>query len=324
MSKVTKNIVVLDRGNYTTCSVHLHGGTILSYRVKNKEILYMRKKTAFNHFAPISGGIKFTFPYFGAQSYGPKHGFARYVPWNLEQGPTVRKDGNVEAVFTLVESEYTKAIWNYKFKISVRLTLCISELRVSVKVANTSKYFPFRFTILRHSIFKVEDVRKCEIYGLSGCKYVRLNENMTTTLDPEPDMEKLVIRRPYLDLFLETPSEIELRNIDAHGLKLRLKTTDATSTDVLICNPWEGNSLNSEDQNISADEYLHCLGVGNGHLSTDIRLEPMQMWQAHHIIEVVDDEYEKRIDELGRLLDNPLLLFKDTCKLTDVYSTSHK
>lgn len=50
----------------------------------------------------------------------------------------------------------------------------------------------------------------------------------------------------------------------------------------------------------------------------------MQMWEAHHIIEVVDEEYEKRIDELGRLLDNPLLLFKDTCKNTDVYSTSHK
>lgn len=144
-----------------------------------------------------------------------------------------------------------------------------------------------------------------------------------------------------MQLFLESPAEIELRNIDTHGLKLRIKTADTTSTDVLICNPWEGNCLNSEDQNISPDEYLHCLGVrvwpirrlfganslfqiGSGHLCSDIRLEPMQMWEAHHIIEVVDEEYEKRIDELGRLLDNPLLLFKDTCKNTVVYSTSHK
>ena len=53
MSKVTKHVVVLDRGNYTTCTVHLHGGTILSYRVNNKEILYMKQKTTFNDITPI-------------------------------------------------------------------------------------------------------------------------------------------------------------------------------------------------------------------------------------------------------------------------------
>lgn len=68
------------------------------------------------------GGIQFTFPYFANHINGPKHGFARYVPWTLEEGPVTLKDGNVQALFSLQESEYTKAIWNYKFKISFRVS----------------------------------------------------------------------------------------------------------------------------------------------------------------------------------------------------------
>lgn len=142
MSKINEKVVILDRGNYTTCTVHLHGGTILSYRVNNKELLYMGKKAVFNTFSPIRcvvffyslffytvgrrGGIQFTFPYFANQINGPKHGFARYVPWSLEEGPVTLKDGNVQALFSLQESEYTKAIWNYKFKISFRVRLIIN------------------------------------------------------------------------------------------------------------------------------------------------------------------------------------------------------
>lgn len=102
----------------------------------------MGKKAVFNTFSPIRcvvffyslffytvgcrGGIQFTFPYFANQINGPKHGFARYVPWSLEEGPVTLKDGNVQALFSLQESEYTKAIWNYKFKISFRVRLIIN------------------------------------------------------------------------------------------------------------------------------------------------------------------------------------------------------
>lgn len=69
------------------------------------------------------GGIKFAFPYFGTKINGPKHGLARFVPWSLDDGPTMKPDGNVEAVFSLTDTEYTRSVWCYRFKIWYRVRL---------------------------------------------------------------------------------------------------------------------------------------------------------------------------------------------------------
>ncbi|KAL1491334.1 hypothetical protein ABEB36_011943 [Hypothenemus hampei] len=325
MSRVTKNIIILDRGNYTTCTVHLHGGTISSYRVNNKEMLYMGKKTAFNNYSPIRGGIKFAFPYFGSQINGPKHGFARNVLWKLEKGPVVNHDGNIEAVFSLVESEYTKAIWNFKFKICYRLTLCINELRIAVKVANTSRYFPFRFSILTHSVFNVLDVTKCEIHGLSGCNYAEWKSNGNKTPQDPDDADrpdKITIRGPILDLFYDVPPIIEVRNIANNELKLKIISCESTSCDVLIYNTWNKEPETDDEYAVQfyPDEYLYALGIGTGHLCSTIRLEPQNTWRIAYIIQVVDEEQEARIQQLAQLLDNPLQLFKDVCTKTETFS----
>uniref|UniRef100_A0A182F1N5 Uncharacterized protein n=1 Tax=Anopheles albimanus TaxID=7167 RepID=A0A182F1N5_ANOAL len=37
------SVVVLDRGNNTTCTINLHGATVVSWRVNNQEQLFVRK-----------------------------------------------------------------------------------------------------------------------------------------------------------------------------------------------------------------------------------------------------------------------------------------
>ncbi|CAG9771237.1 unnamed protein product [Ceutorhynchus assimilis] len=293
-------VVFMDRGHYTTCTVHLHGGTISSYRVNNKEMLYFKERTTFNHFSPIRGGIKYTFPYHGRRVNGPKHGIARYVPWTLEEGPTTNADRNVEAVFSLTDSEYTKA-----------LILCMYELQIDLKVENTSKYFPFIFRILRHSIFRLEDLTKCEIHGLKNCKRVRASGKQAGDVDEFSQDEKLVIKKRTSDLFVDVPSAVEVRNIDNTGLKLKVTACAKTAKDVFIFNPW----TNPVEEDYPY-EYLHFIGVGAGHLSSDIRLEPKQVWETRHIIEVVKEENEEKVNALAELLDNPWQLFDKSCEIS--------
>lgn len=58
-----------------------------------------------------------TCPYFTAQfaqwSFGPQHGFARIIRWNLEKAPERLPSGDVEAIFSIMDSEFTRSMWNY-------------------------------------------------------------------------------------------------------------------------------------------------------------------------------------------------------------------
>lgn len=51
--------------------------------------------------------------HFGQWAYGPQHGFARISRWTVEQAPERLQSGDVEAVFSLSDSDFTRSIWNF-------------------------------------------------------------------------------------------------------------------------------------------------------------------------------------------------------------------
>lgn len=52
---------------------------------------------------------------FGHWSFGPQHGFARIIRWNLEKAPERLPSGDVEAVFSIMDNEFTRSMWNYSY-----------------------------------------------------------------------------------------------------------------------------------------------------------------------------------------------------------------
>lgn len=50
---------------------------------------------------------------FGAWSTGPQHGFARISRWELKKPPERLPTGDVEAIFQLLDNEFTRSMWNY-------------------------------------------------------------------------------------------------------------------------------------------------------------------------------------------------------------------
>merc|ERR1712123_522056 len=89
-------VVPMDRGNNTTCTINLHGATIVSWRVNNQEQLFVGKKSVFDGRKPIRGGIPFIFPQFGQISR-----------WQLDKGPERLPSGDIEAIFSLCDSDFT-------------------------------------------------------------------------------------------------------------------------------------------------------------------------------------------------------------------------
>lgn len=109
---------------------------------------------------------------FGPWTFGPPHGFARIVRWHVEKSPDRLPSGDVEAIFSLMDSEFTRSMWNYSFRLTYRLILREKELHFHICVYNPNKDHTFSFNALLHTYFKVPDVRRCQITGLHGCTFI--------------------------------------------------------------------------------------------------------------------------------------------------------
>ena len=131
-----------------------------------QEQLFVSKKSVFDGRKPIRGGIPFIFPQFGQWNYGmngpPYHGFARISKWALEKGPERMPSGDIEAIFSLSDSDFTYSMWQHHFKISYRIILREKELHLNIGVYNPSKDGSFDFNVMLHSYFKCPDVRRCQ------------------------------------------------------------------------------------------------------------------------------------------------------------------
>lgn len=55
-----ENIVELKNG-LTTAKIHLHGATVISWRVDGKELLFLSSKALLDGSKPIRGGIPLVF-----------------------------------------------------------------------------------------------------------------------------------------------------------------------------------------------------------------------------------------------------------------------
>lgn len=90
----------------------------------------------------------------------------------MEKPPERLPSGDVEAIFSIMDSEFTRTLWTSQFRLTYRLILREKELHFNIGVYNPSREDTFSFNLLLHTYFKVPDVRRCQITGLHGCTFI--------------------------------------------------------------------------------------------------------------------------------------------------------
>ncbi|XP_015835652.1 uncharacterized protein LOC660753 isoform X2 [Tribolium castaneum] len=257
------SVVVLDRGNNTTCTINLHGATVVSWRVNNQEQLFVSKQAVFDGKKAIRGGIPFVFPQFGPWNYGPQHGFARIVRWNLEKPPERLASGDIEAIFSLIDSDFTRAVWSYPFQLTYRLILREKELHSNIAVYNP-----------------IPDVRRCQITGLQGCTYLDKTTNEGALYQETRDV---VTIGEWTDrIYQNTPHEHIITNV-VSGRKMRIQKCNFPDT--VIWNPWVEHAKEMND--FGDDEYPNMVCVESGHVSSPVILLPGMGFEASQILQVM-------------------------------------
>lgn len=181
--------IILNRGDHTSLTINLFGGRVTSWRIQNREQLFVSKIAAFSHLIRLRGGIGLSFPHFKEWDFGPNYGFSKNMLWTSETGPQYHENGDVWATFSLKNNYFTQAIWNYKFKLHFTVTLHEFEISFDIAVENYDEHFSFEFYFTHHAFFRTPSLTNCEITGLNNA-LLRVNKKSEARYDEADILEK--------------------------------------------------------------------------------------------------------------------------------------
>lgn len=264
--------------NGARAAVTLHGGHVVSYvpAAGAPDALYLSPRTETHDRASIRGGVPVIFPQFAAMGPLPKHGFARTRSWDLlrTEGPDVFS-GEMTAVLGLRDDAETRAIWPHEFFLTLRVTLGPNSLRVRLDVSNTGDA-PLRFTAALHTYFRVADVRRARVEGLTGLRYLdaaggkveRVDDQPAVTFPGEVDRVYYGATRP-------------LRLVDA-AAGGRVVGVESDFGDVVVWNP--GPALAATLRDLGEDEATRMLCVEAARVGEPVELAPGENWSGHQLI----------------------------------------
>ncbi|XP_014676164.1 PREDICTED: putative glucose-6-phosphate 1-epimerase isoform X2 [Priapulus caudatus] len=240
-------------------------------------MLFLSKNALFDNKKGIRGGIPIVFPHFGPWPIGPQHGFARIQMWEVEQLPSVDVSGNVVAIIALVDNAETRKIWDFKFKLRMTLTLLKCCFSMDLHVTNTGDA-EFNFTTLIHTYFRLPDVTKSRVLGLTGCKYF----DKTTGQDIQSETrEQLSVDRNIDNIYANVPDELTLTGGPAGRT---IKITKKGFPDTVVWNPWVDGAQKMAD--FGDDEYPLMLCVEVGHVVKKVSLAPAQEFHASQTLQI--------------------------------------
>lgn len=145
-----------------SATINTLGAELMSLVKNNKNYIWTVDETYWNKTSPILfpivGRLKNDSYEFNGKTYQlPRHGFARNMEFSFD------KKSDSQVIFELNETEETKAIYPFNFKLIITYTLIENELVIEYFVRNQSdEVLPF--SIGAHPAFAISD--KFENYSL--------------------------------------------------------------------------------------------------------------------------------------------------------------
>ena len=248
---------------YATALISIYGAQVLSYKKKSSnsskqsednELLFLSDKAYYDAGKAIKGGIPICWPWFGQdpeKKGRPAHGFARNVMWELVS--TSSSNTSTQIVLALSETEETKKLWPYLFKLS--LTIDIGKtLKLSLKTRNTDTQ-AFTITQALHTYFAVGDIEKVRIAGLDKSDFIDAALESVPVLNQEGD----VVFDQEVDRIYKQGSVLTL--FDGSNRQVKIESKGSKTT--VVWNPWAEISANSADLNDDAYKQFVCIETAN-------------------------------------------------------------
>lgn len=246
-------------------SITAHGAQALSWVCRGRQRIFLGRKASYTRGRAIRGGIPVIFPQFGTHGPGPRHGFARYQPWQRQKpGP---EDPPGVARFMLTDSADSRQAWAHRFEAVADFKVSPSSLRVRLAIRNTDAA-PFEFTAALHTYLRVPDVTRAVVTGLHGLQYMDATQGGAIADQDSPDVRfDGEVDRIFIDakrpVFMSCDREV-------------LAVYQTGFRDVVIWNP--GEQVASTIVDLAPGEFREFVCIEAAVVREPVVLEPGSTW----------------------------------------------
>lgn len=243
--------------NRGACEVALYGGQVLSYRpLGHAPVLWMAKNALLTpRGRAIRGGIPVCWPWFGPhpdKADLPLHGFARLRRWRLVR--TEYDSQRTSACLRLHDDETTHAMWPYAFRLELNIVV-ENGLHLELTTTNRDKS-PLTLSQALHSYFLIRDIRKIEIRGLEGVKYI----DTTAAANHGKQQGAIRVKDEVDRIYQRTKGECTLVD-NGIGRNVTIKKRGSQST--VVWNPWIEKSKRMPDLGNEDFNHFVCIETTN-------------------------------------------------------------
>ncbi|KAH7971980.1 hypothetical protein HPB52_004620 [Rhipicephalus sanguineus] len=243
-----KDLIRLKTAEASAC-IHLHGATLISWVFNGKERIFVSDKAIFDNKKAIRGGIPFVF------------------------------HGGFAVTLALEDTEETRKMWNFKFRVLYTVILRKNNLVLDINVINTGDT-EFSFTVLLHTYLRLNDVNQFSLSGLRGSPYVDKVKQGEKGMECEDEVHiKGAIDRVY-----SRTSDTHTCSVAGKAWVIVKKTNNFPDT--VVWNPWASGAASMAD--FGDDEYLQMVCVEPGYVSEPRKLPPKQTFEASITMEAVE------------------------------------
>lgn len=160
-----------------TAQVSLYGGQVLRFKPNgHKEVFWLSEQASYQTGKAIRGGIPLCWPWFGAndkeskdqiqQQKAGNHGFARQLPWEIED---ISADVSGVTVVLVLAGENQHPLWPNAYKLKQTLFFGKS-FKQTLSMSNLSSE-DAQYSAALHSYFMVSKPENITIDALTGVNY---------------------------------------------------------------------------------------------------------------------------------------------------------
>lgn len=266
----------LDAGASGQAFIAAQGAQVLSWQAADGiERLYLSPMTGGltcdgRKPAPIRGGVPVCFPQFSDRGQMLKHGFARDLPWHLENRTPA------SLTMTLHDDDASGHHWPHAFTTQLEVRLEPGMLEIVFKVANTGNT-PFSFTAALHTYLQVEDIRRVHLLGLENVAYQDATDNCRVKIQQE---QKLSIPGEVDRVYLQTSGPVKMVEQD----RTLLTISQRGFFDTVVWNPGPDRARILAD--FPDDGWLHMLCIEAACASAAVTLGPGESWEGNQRLDV--------------------------------------
>lgn len=288
----TSDSVTLYVANDHSTSVKIlkYGATVISWKVKGKEQLFLSEGAKTDGSKPVRGGIPLVFPVFGKCEQKPEfaklpqHGFARNSTWDFL--------GLVDehtAQFALSEEDANPEIYSKwgsgdnKFCLFFNVKLDEKTLTTSIEVENCNTEKPFEFNWLFHTYLRTPDIEDTLVSNLTNevC-YDQLLKQHYEEKSPALQFHQEIDR-----IYKSIPKDRKIQVLYL-GKAIHTIVRDENLPDVVVWNPWiEKADTMSDFQPKDAYKQMVCIEAGK--VAEFVKLEKHQKWKASQVLAIDED-----------------------------------